>query len=225
MKYLLPLFLIITSLSYSQSTYRFNYLIEYDFESIKDSTKNKTVIYLTNSLDNSYYLKITPADSSNFKLEFIKQDYIWTTFNLDKQEFYRSEFITINCDYNLVYRNNFKFRVKEYNFITLKDTLINEAHLKRYKLEYSGRRKRKKSFPIGTNIYIIKDSTEFHLPILTHSTAYEEWKKDGDIPKGIFQEKIFYDFENKLESTYKLKKVFLIKKRLIIPEDCLEEKN
>lgn len=207
---------------FGQKRYSFDYLVEYEFTSYKDSTSNEPVYYMTNSEDNSYFVKLKNVDSLSFELEFVDQDQIWSTTELKKENFFRAESIILDCSYDIGYKNNFKFRVKEYKFDRLTDTLMNDLKLKKYKLTYTGKRKKKKSFPIGTNLYIVEDSTNFHLPILTHSTAFEEWKQERNIPNGIFKEKIFYDFENEMEYKFILKGYYPIDKKIIIPENCLE---
>lgn len=202
--------------------YSFDYLIEYT-KYYTDSASNETVYLLTNSMDNSYFVEVKSLDSLYFELEFIAQDNIWTTTKVTKKNFFKAEHIKFNCNSDLSYKNHFKFRAKEYEFEILPDTLLNNRTLKNYKLKYIGKRKRKKSFPIGTNLYIIKDSTEFHLPILTHSTAFEEWKEERNIPNGIFMEKIFYDFRDEINYKYILYDYYQISKSIIIPENCFEQ--
>ncbi|WP_141878098.1 hypothetical protein [Gramella sp. Hel_I_59] len=162
-------------------------------------------------------------DTLYFDLEFVDQDKVWAETKVSKEDFFMAEGINLTCDYNLSYRNDFKFRTKEYEFELLPDTILNNKSLRQYKLKYIGKRKRKKSFPVGSNTYIIKDSTAFHLPILTHSTAFEEWEINKKIPNGIFSEKIFYDYQNNIEYKFILKNCYKIKKSIIVPEDCLEQ--
>ena len=223
MRYLLFLSFLVTTECFSQESYSFDYLIEYNFRSYTDSTSNKRIYYLTNSKDNSYFAKIESLDSSHFDLEFVSQDEMWSKTKITQTDFFRAEFINLICSGNLTHKNHFKFRTKEYEFKVLTDTILHNFPLKRYKLQYVGKRKRKKSFPVGTNIYIITSSTEFHLPILTHSTAFEEWKEEETIPNGIFKEKIFYDFNDNIDYKYHLQNYYEINKTIIIPDNCLEE--
>lgn len=222
MKYLLFLCFFITNECFSQKSYSFDYLIKYNFRSNTDSTSNKEIYYLTNSNDNSYYAKIENLDTVHFELEFVSQDKIWSKTKVSKTDFFKAEFINLACNSNLTYKNHFKFRTKEYEFETLTDTILHSLPLKRYKLKYVGKRNRKKSFPVGTNLYIIASSTEFHLPILIHSTAFEEWKEEGTIPNGIFKEKIFYDFNNNVDHKYLLENYSEINKTIVIPDNCLK---
>ncbi|MDT0650188.1 hypothetical protein [Autumnicola edwardsiae] len=222
MRYLLVIFFLITTKCFSQKKYSFDYLIEYNFRSYSDTTSNKKIYYLTNSKDNSYFAKIESFDTLNFDLELIVQDKIWTKMKLSRKDFINAKFINLTCNSSLIYKNYFKFRTKEYKFEIIKDTILESLPLNRYKLEYVGKRKRKKSFPVGTNVYIIANSTDFHSPILTHSTAFEEWKEKGKIPNGIFKEKIFYDFKNNIDYKYILNNYSEINKTIVIPDNCLE---
>ncbi len=217
------LFFLITINCFSQKSYSFDYLIEYSFVSYKYSTSNKKIYYLTNSKDNSYFAKIESLDTLSFSLEFIAQDKIWTKTKIEKKYFFEAEFIKGTCDSILTHRNYFKEKTKHYKFEVLSDTIINNLSLERYKLMFIGKRKGKRSNPIGSNLYIIEDSTKFHLPTLTHPTAFGEWKEEGQIPNGIFKEKIFLDFEDNVAEKHILKDYYMTNKTLIIPEDCLEQ--
>lgn len=208
---------------YSQKTYHFNYLLQYEFISNVDSTNNKTIYYITNSNDNGYLAKIESIDSLNYKLEFKVYDQLWTKLNLNKQDFSDLGSLSLTCDKDVGYKNFYKHLIEDYEFSMLSDTLMNNKYLKNYKLHYVGKRKRKKSFPIGENNYIIKDSTEFHLPILVHWTALAEWRQEKNIPNGIFQEKIFYDYKNEISYKYILKEYHQIDKTIVIPYNCLEK--
>lgn len=223
MKYFLFIFYFISTTCVAQKEYSFDYYIEYSFKSYVDSTLNKKVIYMTNSRDNSYFAKIEELDEHNFMLEFVAQDHIKSEVEVTKDNLFKAESLTINCNSDLIYKNRYKFRVKTYAYDILPDTLMNNTLLKSYRLKYVGDRKRKKSFSVGTNLYIVKDSTDFHLPILTHSTAFEEWKKEGGIPGGIYKEKIFYDYDDKLSYKFILNNYYPINKKIIIPAECLEE--
>ncbi|CAM4113937.1 hypothetical protein GIHI108528_04995 [Gillisia hiemivivida] len=220
--YLLILTFIINNSCFGQKKYQFDHLIEYQFESYEDSSSNKTLYYITNSKDNSYYAKIESLDSLNFEIEFIVQDLIWAKISLKKEDFSNLESLTLECESDFLYKNDFKFRVEEYEFNMLADTLMDNKYFKHYKLQYIGKRKRKKSFPVGTNHYIIRDSTQFHLPILTHSTAFEEWKKERNIPNGIFEEIIFYNYKNEISYKYIIKEYHSINKTIFVPDKCLE---
>ena len=156
-------------------------------------------------------------------MEFIAHDEIWTKTKILKSAFFEAEYINGSCNVDITYKNHFKHITEEYEFVKLPDTVINDLPLKKYMLKYVGKIKRKKSFPIGTNHYIIEDSTNFHLPILIHSTAFEEWKIERNIPNGIFKEKIFYDFNNTVKYKFLLVGFSKIKKTMIIPEDCLDQ--
>ena len=223
MKYFLISFFLFSINCLSQKSYSFDYLIEYDFKSYSDSLSDKKTYYLTNSKENSYYVKLESLDTLNFNFEFIAQDRIWSKTTIPKSDFFQAQYINLDCNENLTYRNHFKFRTKKYRFEILPDTALKNSLLKNYRLQYIGKKKRNKSFPVGTNLYIIENSTNFHLPILTHSTAFEEWKEEMNIPNGIFKEKIFYDFNNEIKYKYILKKYYKIDKVILIQDDCLEK--
>ncbi len=224
MKYLFILFYLIFFCSYAQENYSFDYLLEYQLIYHKDSTKNRIIRYLTNSKDNSYFMKIVDKNSLSYGLEFVAHDKLYSSSNCTKIAFLNANVINLTCEGLYYLENSYKFRTKDYKFENIKDKREGDLSRQRYRFTYIGKRKKKKSFPIGTNEYIIENSTEFHLPILTHPTEFEEWKKEGGIPNGIFKSKSFFDYQNNLEATYTLLKYQKVEKTVIISEDCKELK-
>ncbi len=123
------------------------------------------------------------------------------------------------CSKYSKYENPFRNKIKLYDFHNLEDTLINGKISKRY-LFKSNRKRRIKRLKLGTLNYNIQPNTEFHLPILRFSTAYEEWKDNAYIPNGIFKTRFFTNYSGKVETLEKLvqyKKNDLI---IYITEDC-----
>ncbi|WP_299386229.1 hypothetical protein [uncultured Lacinutrix sp.] len=211
---------------FAQKSYVFDTLLEYDCKSItpiKDSTFTKYLY--TNSKNNSYYITIKNLDSLNYSLEFVDTDKHYSKVKVLKNKLFKSAEIDIlDCkDVANVY-NQYKNRIKDYKFINLQDTLINNILLKNYKLTYVKSKKKKTRKKIGAIQYIIKEDTEFHSPILLHPTAYNEWKKEKNIPNGIYEEFLFYDFNNNLTSHYKLKKIKRVKLKLNTAKPCPKTK-
>lgn len=213
---------MISTSCYTQEKYHFDYLIKYKTKTYENDSvsKKKILYYLTNSKDNSYIATLKKFDSTYFELELSDQNGLYSNVKVLIDSFFKAEFINIDCENVIPYENHFKFRTKTYNFLNLSDTILLNRKLKKYKLYYTGRKRKKKSFPVGTNYYLIEDSTSFHLPILTHPTAYEEWKTNKFIPKGIFAEKIFYNYKNKIENIMILQDYYQIDKKIVIPAQC-----
>ncbi|SNR37931.1 hypothetical protein [Lutibacter flavus] len=228
------IFLIISILSITninaQKTYEFDYVIEYKLNIYKDSIKIKNhhyykndkevpIYYLTNSNDNDYLAIITEKDSLNYRLRFTDYNGIYSDVIFLKTGFNNAEFINIKCENVIRFINPYKFRTKYYDFITTSDTIINEKSYATYKLKPIKPKitKRKK---LGTNYYIIDKSTEFHLPILSYSAVYEEWKLKKNLPNGIFDERFNIDFYGNLRSKQKLIKYQKTDKKIIIQNEC-----
>lgn len=226
----LIVFLFVIQLTYSQKTYSFDYLLTYEFNIYKDSVKIKnhpfrerdekiTRYYLTNSKNNEYLATITEKDSLNYKLVFKDNNGIYINITVLKSELNNAERIKIDCGNVFKYVNRYKFQTKNYDFTILKDTLINNTLFSQHKL-ISIKPKRKKRKKLGSEIYVIDKSTNFHLPMLKHATAYEEWKLHQKLPNGILVEKIFINYFGKISEHEKLVTYEKINKTIIIPEDC-----
>lgn len=88
----------------------------------------------------------------------------------------------------------------------------------------SNNSKREKKKKLATFYYYLENNTGFHLPLLEHETAYEEWELERNIPNGIPKEMYYLDY-GKVEilMLYKLKRIIKIDKILTIPEGCKYE--
>lgn len=223
MKIFLLSFFLLSTTCFAQIEFQFDHFIKYSFESHTDSTRNKPVYYFTNSKDNSYYAELEELDSLHFKVLLIGQDRLRMDVTLKKSDVYNASNLSIKCVSTWDERNPYKFRTQEYAFSKTKDTLYNGVFLKQYRLSRTAPTTRTKS--IGSNHYIIKDSTDFHLPLLTHPTAFEEWKEERNIPNGIFQEKIFYNSKKEIQYKYILKAYYPLEKSMSLNKNCMREIN
>jgi hypothetical protein len=219
-KLITSIFIILTSFSFGQEKYEFDYSIETEITFYKEDSIKKKVIYLTNSNDNSYFAKLTSKDSLHYRVIFRHHDKLYSDVLVLKSELKNAEFINISCNSIKYKRNKYKSATKQYDFFNLKDTLINEKKYAAYKLNSILSYKKRKRRSSGTNLYIIENSTSFHLPLLTHPTAYEEWKLYKNIPNGLFMEKKHINFYEEEHSSEKLLGFTKVDKKIVIPDDC-----
>ncbi|GAA4962584.1 hypothetical protein [Algibacter aquimarinus] len=222
MKQLITLILTLSTIfCFSQKQYEFDYLIEYKHTFYNDSLTEKTIsrYYLTNAKKNSYLAVITNLDSLNYQMDFKDENGLSFNVNFLKSDLIKAELINVECDYIWKYRNPYKFRIKEYDFFNLKDTLINGIVYARYKLT-SIKPKKEKRKKLGTEIYIIDKNTKFHLPVLYFSTAYEEWRSKKNIPNGIFKERLLFEYSGKLSIKEEIVGYNKINKKIIINAKC-----
>jgi len=79
-------------------------------------------------------------------------------------------------------------QIKNYNFITFKDTIINAVAYNHYALK-SVNAKRAKRKNIGILHYITHKDMPFYTPTLLPDPAtYEEWKATKNIPYGVYKQ-------------------------------------
>lgn len=230
MKYLIILFISISTFCHSQKQYQFDYLIEYDYILYKDSVKTKNQnyraedeitkkYYLTNSKNNDFYAIVTEYDSLNYKMHFRDYKGNHSKALFPKAIFDIAEFINIDCHHVNRFHNPYKYQIKNYDFHVLNDTIIEEKAYSMYKLSHVNPKKSRRR-KLGSNIHIVDKETQFHLPILSFATAYEEWKTNKNLPNGIFYEKHLIDFNGNLDSTERLLNITKINKKIIIPDAC-----
>jgi len=211
---ILLMFLFCFFLGYCQKQYFFDYKIVYNLQ-VKDSSQSTEVFYYTNSKDNSYRLRVAEKDSLHFHVRFLDQNGTVSEIIFTKEEFLNAKQIVLDCEIVHSYNNPYKYQTKNYDFSFKKEKEESFYILK------SNKPKREKKKKLGTFYYYVKSNTEFHLPLLEHATAYEEWKLEKNIPNGI-PEKMYYLEYGKSQASdfHKLKDIIKIDKMLEVPKDC-----
>ena len=222
MKQLTYILLFSTFISFSQKEYKFNTLLKYkcDFNTKFCDTIMEQYL-LTNSRDNSYYLVIKEVDSLDFSIELVDYNKYHSIVKISKIDFWKASTINFtNCRDIFELRNIYKYKTKHYNFFRKKDTIIDGIELTKYDFKYTKSRKRKIKKKIGSVSYVIKKDTEYHLPILRNSTSFFKWKKEKNLPNGIYQEYLYYNYLNQLGVHCKLREIIRLNKTLVIPKPC-----
>jgi len=231
MKFLTIIFCLVTTICISQKQYDFDYIIEYEVNLFKDSIKIKNQhfkksdrkfhrYYLTNSKNNDYVAIITEKDSLNYRMVFKDNNVgIFADVIFLKSDLNQTEFINIECENVRKFLPDYNFQTKNQDFFILRDTIVNNQVFGKYKLS-SIKPKRIKKKKLGTTFYIIDNSTDFHIPILDFSTAYNEWRIQKKLPNGIMSERYFIDYYGNLSSHQKLLKYTKLDKKIRIPKEC-----
>ena len=218
-QFLLFLLFTISLFSFGQKKYSFDYAIQYNFQK-NDTSKVEKQIFLTNSKDNSYVLRVMEKDSLDYKLFFLDQNGITSTIYLSKKDFLDAEIITLKCEFASRYYNPYKYQTENYDFINQKDTLIDNSNYQVY-ITKSNKPKREKRKKIGISHFIIEKNTNFHLPIFLAATAYEMCKKEKNIPNGIAKQIYFTKYmDNKKLSIFNLVEYVKINKFFVVPDEC-----
>lgn len=129
----------------------------------------------------------------------------------------------MTCEFVRHWGNLSKHLTNHYEFINKEYALVDDEYHPFYILK-SNNPKREKKKKLATFYYYLENNTEFHLPLLEHMTAYEEWKLERNIPNGIPKEMYYLDF-GKVEifNFYKLKQIIKIDKVLTIPSECISK--
>ncbi|CAM3571680.1 hypothetical protein FLGE108171_03575 [Flavobacterium gelidilacus] len=217
-------FLLLSQTLHAQHIYDFDYMLEY--KNKIDSTKlisNPT--YLVNSNANNYFVLIYKKDSLNIDLHFgemngKKQPRVFSTVNA--MDFIVNKSIFVSCE-AIMYASEypFKYKVKDYYFENLKDTLIENVSYYHYTIKSNRSLKYQKRNNIDQFHYIVDKNSNSFLPYFTHQTVYEKYITDKKlIPNGILKIKYYTNWENKITNKWVLEKITPVKKELIIPEDC-----
>ena len=215
----LSLILLISTFSFCQTNFQFDYHLEYEFIHHVDSTKSEKKIYLTNSNDNSYNLEITNKDSLTYKLFFLKQDHIKSHINILKKTFQSNINININCKDIFPGTNSNKYQVENYEYIKTHDSL----NIEEYKMVCLKPEKYNKKKKIGYYKLKFDKNLPVHLPNFQFDKLYEKWKKDKNLPNNFVLECSYYDYKGNLIWTEKLINYSKINKQItIITTECGE---
>ena len=224
MKSFLFLFLFFSTTCFSQKTYQFDYLLEFEYTShvnMKEAKKirQSTIFYLTNSTNNEYYVRVSEKDSLTFRLHFYDYKGNISDVIVPKKDFFKAETFSIKCEYVSHYVNLFKYQTKHYDFYRLNDTVV-ENKIYKVTMLSSNKPKREKRKKLGKIYYFLDDSLSFHLPLFTFPTAYEEWKLSKSLLHGLYSKKLTYDYYGTLYFEEKLLNYYKIDKRIEIPSEC-----
>ncbi len=224
MKFLNLIFLFVTTLCFSQKEYSFDHLVHYKYNRFVDSATTKTsdIYYLTNSNQNEYFAVMSEADSLNFHVYLKDETGIESRVRLPKTDFYTSE----NKNIEIACASVFKYELSDWKYLTnvyaysaKKDTIIQGKTYQTYTLACKNTL-RNKNRNIGSFQYIMDESSEFHLPILTSSVALEEWKLDKKLPNTIYKEKIYTNNLGQTEFKEDLVDFRKVSIKIRIPEEC-----
>lgn len=203
---------------FSQKVYNFDYGLTYSFK-LKNE-KTATNVYLVNSKENNYYLYIHDGDSINSTLHFYDFKGVMVNGMMKNAKAYQSSAYISNCNEVLPLKNPYKYQVNNYEFVNLKDTVLNDTSYYHYKIRSLKSLKFQKRKKILTIHYIVDKSSNKFIPFLWNPTIYEEWKNEKNIPNGypkiIFKE----NFEGKITSVFSLVSIKKIERKLTIPEEC-----
>lgn len=224
MKFLKLLLLFFTTLCFSQKEYSFDYLIHYEYTRFVDSTATKStdIYYLTNSNQNEYFAVMSEADSLDFHVYLKDENGIESRVRLPKDNFKVSSDskMEIKCESVFKYEpSNWKYLTNVYQYSAKTDTVIHGKNYGSYTLACKNP-ERNKNRNIGSFQYIMDDTSEFHLPVLTSSVALEEWKLDKKLPNTIYKAKIYTNNRNQVEFKEDLIDAKKVAITLFIPAEC-----
>lgn len=216
-------FLIVVSNSlYSQKTYSFDYLLEYELK-IKEGMPIQKEYFYINSKDNSYRMHVVEKDALSFTVDFLDVSGNHAVMFLSKSDFFKAKSITVPCEFIRYYSNKY-LRYKDYVFSSLNDTVINGVSYYHYVLKSKSihRESRKK---LSRAHYITDKESSFNLPFFFRVLDLEVWKRDRSVLNGIpFIEFLVYPVNKKVSDIRNLVKRERVSMQLLVPDECDYEK-
>ena len=218
-RFFLLLFCFVGSLGLSQNSYHFDYVLVYN---VSFQDKNFERICYINSNDNDFFTELTNyKDSTHVDFRMIDRDKeISVRSKANKELFFKSEVVNIDCNDVIKSGNPNKHKIKEYDFVNYNDTLINDTLYYHYAIKSNKSLSYIKRKKIVEYHYIVSKESPNFLPFLTDSTPYEEWKSEKNIPNGLLKMMYHLNSDRKVAFKFELKALTKIDKKLIIPKDC-----
>ncbi|MBY0486369.1 MAG: hypothetical protein K2P85_04150 [Flavobacteriaceae bacterium] len=219
-KVLLVLSLFVFSQMVGQKKYSFDYifLIEHT-DSLKNIKTNS--LYWLSSRHNNYRLYASGnKDSLAYAVLFVDENGISFNRLIAKTKLNKIDTITNTCDEVNRFGNPYKFEKRNYSFINLKDTLINDTIYYHYILKSKKPLKYQKRKKIDTVHYIVDKTDPDFLPFTYHSMIYEIWKASKNVPNGYPKYIYCINTEGKETGRVEFKKAKRINRCTIIPNDC-----
>lgn len=204
---------------FSQKKYSFDYTLVYE-EHCQSHKDTIPFIYLVNSKMNNYNLYALEDKTKSYCLYFHDQNGVAVHSKVKKEDFYKAETYTNSCKETIRLSNPYKEKIKNYEFVTFKDTLLNDTLYFHYAIKSLKSIKYQKRKKIVTTHFIISKSNPEFIPLLFHPTIYEKWKVTKGMPNGILKMIYYYDYSGKITGEMKLVAVLKMDKYLTIPEEC-----
>lgn len=215
------IFIAISSTLYSQKTYEFDYILEYEYNN-DILTKPHNYFKFTNSKDNSYVLTVTEKDEDNFYLWLVDAKGLESASIILKSDFFEVETIGVKCQQVREFIDtNKKKHLNEYSFVNLNDTVINTVSHKHYMIKYNDQKKAERK-NIPDIHYIVQNKTEFHVPnFFPESPAFINWHNNKKaVPDGIYLKAFNKLPDGTIEKENTLLQYAKIKKIIIIDGEC-----
>ncbi|WP_452223439.1 hypothetical protein [Lacinutrix chionoecetis] len=233
MKQIVSLLIVLFSVfSFSQENkkekvYEFDYFLEYSEKGGECYTNDCKHFKLVNSKDNSYQLVLYPSGKDSLGIFFKDFSKYYAKGILLSTDLLKEDTLDFKCGYNKIIRDNLvtEIRMKDwkykYNYLKIKDTVINSnlgviySAINKNKLE----RKNKKNKKLNLKRYIvIEENSDFNTVHFNNFFDREQWERSNVNFGGVIKYKFIkrhnvdhQDWEITLEKISPFKKVLKLK--------------
>lgn len=220
MKKLLFLVCFLASISsLAQKKYSLNYTLVFK-ETFPKKNSDKLFFYSVNSIENNFTLYTHDKDSLNYIFHFTDNNGISVSGEINKVNFYKAETFVNNCKQTIPLLTQAKEKVKDYSYVNLNDTIINDTSYYHYVLKSTKKLSYIKRNNIKTAHFIVNKFSPSFKPFLFQSIMYEVWKVNKIIPNGYPKLIYFMNYDNTKNSQLDLIKAVKVDKYFSIPDEC-----
>ena len=213
LKHICLIFLLIVSYSvYSQKSYEFDYVMEYQY--ISDDGKKHNEYRFISSKNNDFMFMVWEK-GNEVMMKLITDGKLYFD-KIAKEDFF-VEAISLRCPQKGELKSNIS--LNDFDFVRQNDTIINTERLAHFVINPTNKKKvdKEKHVPIH---YIIDNKYNFNYPFFSPGELiFKKWKKGENIPKGILKECYSYKLGKKVQYT-ELVQILHLKKIIIIDNNC-----
>lgn len=204
---------------FAQTKYSFDYGLNYERKDEND--KKSSEVYLVNSKQNKFFMYVHDSDSINSEIHFYDFEKLVIIGKMKNSIVYKTSDYIANCDDVYQFEYPYKDIVKNYVFVNMNDTIINDTSYYHYKGMSTKSLRFQKRKDIQTIHYIINKDSSFFTPFLWHASLYEMFKYKNILPNGYPKMIFMKNAANKLTVSLTLLQITKIERTLTIPEECI----
>lgn len=213
LKHIFLLFLLmVCHILYSQKSYEFDYVLEYEYASDDGEPHNE--YRFINSKDNGSMLMVW-EEGKDIMMKLITKNGRFYYDKIIKEDFF-VEAISLRCPYK---GDTESKNLKDFDFIKQNDTLINTEKFGYFVINPTNKKDLKKDNLVPIH-YIVDNKYNFNHPFFSPSELiFKKWEKGSDVPNGVLKE-CYSEESGKKKTLAKLLQIVPVKKIIIVDNNC-----
>lgn len=211
-------FLLLISLTgYSQKSYLFDYVMEYEVVNAIEKGSPKLSYYCFISSTDSRYMMIVTENDKEVRMRLVLEGGRYYYGTIAKEDFF-VEAISLKCPRSGTLSETEKLR--DFQLETKSDTVINSGSFSHVVVQPVSRKKAENR-KLFTTHYIMDNSLYLNFPSVSpDDIGYRFWKDKQAMPNGFLKECIVTDNKGNVTTHTRLVQFIKLKKLIMIDKNC-----